>query len=545
MAEATLKMLLLGEDRSASKAMHGVGNEADKTGGKLKGIGKMAKLGALGIGAAAGVAAVALVGMAKAAIADEKAQKTLANTLKNAAGATKDQVAATEDWITAQGKALGVTDDELRPALARLVSVTHDVGKAQKLTSIAMDVSAGTGKSLQTVTEALMKAQNGSLGGLSRLGIATKNADGSTKSLKQVTQELADTYSGAASTAANTTEGKFARLKLQFDETKEAIGARLIPIASDLADFMLNKMGPALGQAGAWAQENLLPALSAVGGFIRDKVIPVARELGENVLNGLKGFIDNVSSSIEKNKPFIDALGKALLAVGEFIYLKVYPAVYSLAAKALPILGDAIGLAITVIAKVAPVLLGMAESGVKAFKFLVGAALLAFDGILSAAAKGLGWIPGLGDKIKAAQSGFHEFRVNTMQQLDAVADGIGKVRKELEGLDGKTATTHINVITTSTGAKIPTNPSKGVGANANGTSYWRGGLTWVGERGPELVDLNRGARVYPAGQSSDMAAGGGDLGTLTVVVKTDTGEVIEQKLAKMKRRDGNRTLEFV
>jgi len=43
------------------------------------------------------------------------------------------------------------------------------------------------------------------------------------------------------------------------------------------------------------------------------------------------------------------------------------------------------------------------------------------------------------------------------------------------------------------------------GANARGTSYWRGGLSWVGENGPELVDLPRGARVYDAGESQRMA----------------------------------------
>lgn len=36
-----------------------------------------------------------------------------------------------------------------------------------------------------------------------------------------------------------------------------------------------------------------------------------------------------------------------------------------------------------------------------------------------------------------------------------------------------------------------------VGANANGTDFWRGGLTMVGEKGPELINLARGAQVIP------------------------------------------------
>jgi TP901 family phage tail tape measure protein len=46
-----------------------------------------------------------------------------------------------------------------------------------------------------------------------------------------------------------------------------------------------------------------------------------------------------------------------------------------------------------------------------------------------------------------------------------------------------------------------------IGSNAEGTDYWRGGLTWVGERGPELVNLPRGSRVYSNEESMEMAGG--------------------------------------
>jgi TP901 family phage tail tape measure protein len=59
------------------------------------------------------------------------------------------------------------------------------------------------------------------------------------------------------------------------------------------------------------------------------------------------------------------------------------------------------------------------------------------------------------------------------------------------------------------------------GHNAMGTDYWRGGSTWVGERGPEIVDLPRGSVVHTAPESRRIAAataggragggGGGDL----------------------------------
>jgi len=42
------------------------------------------------------------------------------------------------------------------------------------------------------------------------------------------------------------------------------------------------------------------------------------------------------------------------------------------------------------------------------------------------------------------------------------------------------------------------------GHNAAGTNFWRGGLSLIGERGPELVDLPRGSRVIPAPRSREL-----------------------------------------
>ena len=46
-----------------------------------------------------------------------------------------------------------------------------------------------------------------------------------------------------------------------------------------------------------------------------------------------------------------------------------------------------------------------------------------------------------------------------------------------------------------------------LGNNARGTNNWRGGLTWVGEEGPEIVNLPRGSQVFPNNESMAMAGG--------------------------------------
>ena len=53
--------------------------------------------------------------------------------------------------------------------------------------------------------------------------------------------------------------------------------------------------------------------------------------------------------------------------------------------------------------------------------------------------------------------------------------------------------------------------------NAAGTSNWRGGLTWVGENGPELVALPRGSQIYNAQESR--SANGTQVFNITIPAK--------------------------
>lgn len=235
---------------------------------------KFGKVAALGL-AATGVAATALaVKLAKAAAEDQQSSALLAKQFKNSAKATDAQIAATERWISAQGRAKGVADEDLRPALSSLVVATHDVGRAQRLAALAMNVSAGKGLALTAVSKALAKGATGNVGALGRLGIATKDADGKTRSFAAITKDLGKQFAGAASTKANTFAGKVGRLKLILSETGEAIGYKLIPILTDLATWILNKGLPALDRFGKWFQTNIVPPMKQVAGFIEANLIP-------------------------------------------------------------------------------------------------------------------------------------------------------------------------------------------------------------------------------------------------------------------------------
>lgn len=235
MADKTvlLALKITGDDDGASKSLNSVGTASSSASSKMQKAGAVAgKVLAVGL-VAAGAAAIAAT---KAAAEDEAAQAKLATALQKNAGATKEQVAQTEAWITAQGKQLGVADDELRPALGKLVTVTKDVGEAQKLASLAMDISAGSGKSLESVTQGLSRAMaTGSTAGLAKYGVSMLNAKGETVSMEVATKRLAASFEGQAAKAAQTTAGQTKILQVQMGELQETIGAKLLPVMLKLA----------------------------------------------------------------------------------------------------------------------------------------------------------------------------------------------------------------------------------------------------------------------------------------------------------------------
>jgi hypothetical protein len=257
--------------------------------------------------------------MAQGAAEDETAARRMALQFKTSANATNAQVAATEDWITAQGKALGVADDDLRPALTKLVAVTHNVKDAQKDVSLALDASASTGKDFSSVVDAMVKAENGSVGGLGRLGVATKDAEGKTKDLNAIQQDMAKTFKGQASAAANTTAGEYARLKVQISETGEAIGYKLLPLGVKFGDWALNEGLPALQQFGGYLSDQLGPTVRDMEHWFKaneDELKTFAKTVGVDVVNGLRATVDIGGKAVDLFMELPEPLRKIAIEAG-------------------------------------------------------------------------------------------------------------------------------------------------------------------------------------------------------------------------------------
>jgi hypothetical protein len=219
---------------------------------QLEGFGAKAnfaiKKAAIPAAAAMAGLGVALAGATKAAMEDAAEQANLALVMGNVTGASKEQVAAQEDVIAAMSRASGTADSELRPAFQALLVGTKDITEANKTLALAQDIAQGSGRDLATVSDALAKAYGGNFKALGQLSpeIKAMIKDGAT--LDDVMNVLGGTFGGATAAAAETAAGRMKILKNSLDETKESIGAALLPAVEAIL--------PLVQKFADWAQDN-------------------------------------------------------------------------------------------------------------------------------------------------------------------------------------------------------------------------------------------------------------------------------------------------
>lgn len=300
-------------------------------------IGKFGKVAAAAF-AAASVAAAAYAGKllidgVKSAIADEAAQAKLATTLQNVTGATDAQIAAVEEQITKTSLLTGITDDELRPSMDRLLRSTKSVEEAQRLQAVAIDVAAGSGKSLEAVTNAMARAAEGNTTALGKLGVGLSSAQLKTMSMEQITASLAKTFEGQASKQADTFQGKMARLTVAFDEAKETVGSYVLDAITPLISSFVDKgipaiqnfasglsvtLGPAFTAIFTVVRDDLLPIMKAAFNFLATEFIPALGAIFGPALRGLANAFNIVKNAISSNSDELAPLLTLFKAVWSF-----------------------------------------------------------------------------------------------------------------------------------------------------------------------------------------------------------------------------------
>lgn len=355
----TLKLSILADVDQLRRNLSSGGQEVNSFADRVTDFGKKAGIAFAAATAAAGAYAAKLaIDGVKAAIEDEAAQARLAGTLERVTGATSATIKATEDWITQQGLLLGFSDEKLRPALDRLVRSTGDVEKAQGLASLAMDISRATGKDLETVSNALAKANEGNLLSLTRLTGGFEKGEVAGKTLSDLLPTLQQRFQGAAQDGAETLSVRMERLKIAFDEAKETIGFyilqaltplvsylanNVLPRLSDLSNQLTTALRPVVVDLAAVFNNVILPALQAVANFTRDYLVPILSNLLKPIVDGLISAWNSVAGAVQRNKdelqPFI-AILQTLLA---FIRDQFAPTVGTILGNLLSLIGSVAG----------------------------------------------------------------------------------------------------------------------------------------------------------------------------------------------------------
>ena len=202
-------------------------DKADKSTDKLtKSVKSLAK-GFVGV-----FAAQKLLQFGKASVKafaeDDAAARSLGKTLENLGLAYGANIGTVNGFINRLEAQTGVLDDELRPAMDRLLRATGDVAKSQELLSLALDIAAGTGKSVTQVSQSLQKAYLGQTAALGRLGVGLSKAELATGDFETIQAKLTTLFAGQATTAADTYQGSLNKLEVAANNAKETIGKGLV-----------------------------------------------------------------------------------------------------------------------------------------------------------------------------------------------------------------------------------------------------------------------------------------------------------------------------
>ena len=274
----------------------------------------------LGATMAKGFAVVELVKFlsesGKAASDDAQSFALMERQLKTTTGATKAQTEAVNNQLEAMSDVSGVLMTKLRPSFTTFVRATGDSSKALQLQKVALDVAAGTGKDLQTVTMAMSKALAGNAGALNRIVPGAKGASNQIKYLQ-------DTFKGAAKTAADA--NPYERFQNTMEKLKVSLGGAVLPLMKALTDIL----------------KPLIPIFTRLGkiiGYVVGEVMKLVKPLVDALMPVFNALMPLIMVLVKSAlKPMVDILillMPLIKLVAEFItiwvgiFTKVFDAMY-------------------------------------------------------------------------------------------------------------------------------------------------------------------------------------------------------------------------
>lgn len=530
----------------------------------------LAKATVIPVTAAVTIATAALAGAVSSGMELENQQVSIEHFI----GATNKDMdaaqvkAASNEYIEAlrtNSNATPFETGEVIQAGARAVSISGgDTDSAMELVKLAEDMAAASGgtKSLSDAMEALADAKLGEMERLKEFGFKVSAEEFDAKGFEGVSADLNDFFGGAASKLAETGSGLVSTIK-----------GKLKSSIADIGLGVVEKLKPTLNKAISLI-DKAQPYFDKFGGAIADgigKGIDTAASVLPVFISGLKSVAPVVSALASGFAPMIPQLasfGSSMVATIQQVVGACVPALTSIISTVqtmlpviLPVIQTVVSTIGNIIGQAAPVIAGL----VQGIGTVVSALAPVFSTIFSEIGEKVGSVisfvgermgfiqevigtvaPLIGDIISTAWGvispvidivisvfeilfsvvqkvfpGIQKILETVWGVVKPLVEGIGSVIGEIAGWFGSVA----DAITGSGG------DSGSVGKNAEGDNNWKGGLTWVGEKGAELVDLPRGSRILPHKESvSLMKQGGG-------VVKGSTANIMQNTVVSSGGQD--------
>jgi len=144
--------------------------------------------------------------------------------------------------------ATGVNRDQLQPAFLTLLQTTGSLTKSQELLNLSLDVAAGTGADVASVSTKLAQAYVGNAKGLRSLNLGLTTAELNSADFETVQKRITQLFAGQGAAAAESYVGQMSKLSIASEQASEIIGGGLVDSliilsgntsVTELADDML------------------------------------------------------------------------------------------------------------------------------------------------------------------------------------------------------------------------------------------------------------------------------------------------------------------
>ena len=307
MADRTITADLVGRDKMSS-AFDSAGRSSSKLGDKLKSVAKVGAVAFLAVGAAAikfGASS------ARAYAEAEASQSRLEDAFKRFPKLANANIESFRKLNTELARKTKFDDDAFASGQSVLASFDLTAKQLRQMTPLLADYAAKTGKDLPTAAKTLGKAFLGNTRALKDLGINVQLTGDKAKDYAIIQDALNKKVGGFATKEGKTAAGVAARLKNQFGELQEKIGAKLMPILLKFGNWMLDKGIPALIKFGRWIGPKLGAAVDYVRGLF-GRLKAMLKGNGDTMEN-LRHIVKESQKAWEHIKPVVKFFAEVVL----------------------------------------------------------------------------------------------------------------------------------------------------------------------------------------------------------------------------------------